>query len=158
MIVAFTGRAVLTAALTLTLGGCVASLAPRDADDRVRDLVAARARWNQHGLSSYVMDVQLLCFCPVEGVATVTVTAGRVTSAVVKASGRPVSPQMLSAYRSVEGLFDQLEDAIGRNAHRIDAEYDSALGYPRQFFIDYSVNVADEESGIQVHAFTTDGR
>jgi hypothetical protein len=158
MTVAFTRTSVLAALLTASLAGCIASLGPRDADDRMRDLVAARARWNQFGASNYTMDVQLLCFCPTEGVATVTVAGGRVTSVIVKDTGRPVNAFMLNAYRTVEGLFDQLEDAIERDAHRLEAEYDAHAGFPLRFYIDYSANVADEESGIEIRGLSLMGR
>lgn len=46
---------------------------------------------------------------------------------------------------TVDGLFAAIDDAIERDAARIDARYDPQLGYPLEIAIDFSERIADEE-------------
>ena len=57
-----------------------------------------------------------------------------------------------SSWRPVEGLFDLVQDAIDRNAARLEATFDPATGFPGSFAADYDLAVADEEL-----AFTAGG-
>lgn len=144
-------RRTLAAAALLTATGCIVFVGPRDADGELRDLVAAKARWNTSGVSDYDMVVRALCFCVYGGQEVrVTVRAGRVTTATLVQGGQSLPTEN---YYSVEGLFDLIENAVERNAKEIDATYDSARGYPRLFQIDYSEMIADEEYGHEIVSF-----
>lgn len=139
----------------LLLSACIVFSGPGDQDQDVRDLVAARARWNSNGVSNYVVTARTLCFCVLGGQPVrVSVRNGAVTSVVVIATGQPVDAALTSVYRPIESLFDVLEDAVQRRAHRIEVTYDKQYGYPTRFFIDYLENAADEEFGYEIDTFT----
>ena len=131
---------------------------PADREVELRDLVAARARWNANGVSDYDVTAQPQCFCRFTGPARIVVRGGVVVRGTLIATGQPLDSVSLSGYRSVERLFDVLEDAVRTHAHRIDASYNSQYGFPQHFFIDYSQMTADEEYGYQLDDFTPLGR
>jgi hypothetical protein len=141
--------------ICLALEGCVVFLGPSDKDDIVRDLVRARALWNVNGVSDYEVIARTLCFCGYGGERVrVVVRDGNVTSAVVVSTGRVLTVQEAIQYRPIEQLFDVIEAAERADAHSIEARYDPHYGYPTYFFIDYSINAADEEFGYEIVSFT----
>ena len=77
-----------------------------------------------------------------------TVFDGKVTSVAFAdpaAGSREVpDPQR---FRTVEGLFDFLDEALDANAVRVDAEFHMELGYPLSGYVDRSAMIADEEMG-----------
>jgi hypothetical protein len=148
-------RVVRTLVTPFLFGACIVFVGPLDRDDGdLRDLVAARARWNANGVTSYVVEARALCFCIQGGERiAVTVKNGVVTSATVIRTGQPVAPNLMSHYRTIEQLFDTIENAIQGDAYRIDATYHPHYGYPSHFFIDYDDATADEEFGYELASF-----
>jgi hypothetical protein len=49
---------------------------------------------------------------------------------------------------TIDGLFEEIQDAIDSNAFRVVVQYDEQLGYPTSIFIDYDEFLADEELSI----------
>ena len=60
-------------------------------------------------------------------------------------TGNPVAPELEELYPGVEGLFEVVQDALDRDAHRVTVLYDPTLGYPREISIDYLEFAIDEE-------------
>jgi hypothetical protein len=148
-------KAARSLGVLLALHGCVVFLGPHDRDETRRDLIRARAQWNVNGVSDYEVIARTLCFCGYGGErARVVVRNGQVTSVVLLSTGRVLSPQESVSYRPIDQLFDMIEAADRAGAHRIEARYDAHYGYPTYFFIDYSVNAADEEFGYEILSFT----
>jgi hypothetical protein len=142
------------AALLFAMTACVLFVGPGDRDDKLRELVSARARWNANGMRDYEYVLQQKCFCVLGGVAVrVMVRGGSVVAAVQESTGEPVPANLASGYVAVEKLFDLLVDAIDRDAYRIHATYDPQFGFPSDFFIDFNQNVADEEMGYTATGF-----
>ena len=139
----------------VALQSCIIFVGPTDHDDELRDLVRARARWNVNGVTDYDVIARALCFCAFGGTdVRVIIRNGGVVSATILATGQMMGGAEAVQYRSVEQLFDVIENAIDRDAYRIDATYDLHYGYPSHFFIDYSRNAADEEFGYEIVQFT----
>ncbi len=65
-------------------------------------------------------------------------------------TGEVVPASFADLFPSVDGLFEVLTDAVRRGAHDVRVTWGSENGLPLDFFIDYSVNVADEEQGYHV--------
>lgn len=148
-------RRVAQLAALLALSGCIVFVGPGDERENMRDLVAARARWNANGSSDYDMVARALCFCILGGQEVrVAVRGGRVASLVVVSSGQMIDPAQYLQFAPVERLFDVLEEAIEGDAAKLDVTYDSRYGYPVRFQIDYSERIADEEYGHEVVSFT----
>ena len=74
----------------------------------------------------------------------------------------PGSSLFQDAY-SVENLFERLETALEENLNKIRVDYDATYGYPTSVYIDYDVNLADDEFQVMIDSFqrmdgaTTDG-
>ncbi|HUP19228.1 MAG TPA: DUF6174 domain-containing protein [Gemmatimonadota bacterium] len=145
-------RALVLAAV-LALASC--DLLGSDAG-RQEALQEARRRWAAQGSADYTLTVRRSCFCGQEaiGPALLRVAGGDVVSRIYTETGDPVPEAWARLFPDVEGLFDVVEDAIERNADRIDVTYDPRFGYPSEVFIDYEERVADEELGLTVLGFT----
>lgn len=114
----------------------------------------ARALWETGGSDTYAYQLRPLCFCGFTGNALVTVTEGVVTSVFDMEEERFLNVTEAQLYVTVDALFDILADARSQDVHSIEVEYDPVLGYPTEFFIDYSENVADEELGYTASGLT----
>lgn len=117
-------------------------------------LAEARRLWASEEPADYRIDVRRLCFCgfDVTRAVRVTVHNGAVVSRRYVDDGMPASgaPDL---FPDVAGLFEIVEDAIQRDAHRLDVRYDPALGFPLSIVIDYIEQAVDEELTLQVDAF-----
>ncbi len=115
------------------------------------ELDRARGRWESRPPVVYEFRFQRSCFCPRELVRPVriTVSNGVVISAVDPDTNEPVTPP-LNGFPTIDDLFDEIQDAIDREADDIDATYDEAFGYPVQVFIDWIRNAIDDEMSFQV--------
>jgi len=143
----------LMAALALGIGGCEFVFDPDDSP--ARELARARNRWRREAPRDYSYDFEMYCFCggDLTRTATVRVRNGAVYEVVYADNGRPVPPENRSAYRTIDGLFELIGDAINRDADHIDIEYDSRYGYPRSASIDYRFRWADDEVSFRVRRF-----
>ncbi len=114
-----------------------------DDNDEVSEVEQQRRRWERLGIDTYEYDLTLFCFCPHVGVVRVQVHADTVHSATALETGEPVTDFFLA--RTVDSLFDVLENAVARDVHRLDVEYDDAFHYPTLVDIDYQEHTIDEE-------------
>lgn len=134
--------------LATVASSCIIFVGPGDRDDHLRSLVRARARWNANGAADYEYVLRQNCYCVLGGQPVrVTVRRGQVTQAILLSTGQPVPDDLRAGFPAVDQLFDLLEDAINQRAHNIRVTYDDELGFPADFFIDYSEQIADEERG-----------
>jgi hypothetical protein len=139
------------AALAIFALGCTSS---DPWDEPRRELDTNRARWLADRPTGYEYTLERLCFCGPEarGPVAVSVVGADVTERVYVGSGEPVPADLEDLYPSVDGLFEFIDDAMERDAHRIQVTYDSATGVPLDAWVDYSENVADEELGFAVRS------
>ncbi|MBK8247969.1 MAG: hypothetical protein IPK85_11300 [Gemmatimonadetes bacterium] len=147
-------KALLASLASFSLLGCLAFVAPDDPGS-TRDLVAARARWNLHGATAYTMRGSAQCFCILGGrEVEIDVAGGRVTRVRLVDTGADIPSEFVASYRSVEELFDLVDEAIRSGAHRLEVTYDAQRGFPTQLWIDWSDRIADEEYGFRATALT----
>jgi hypothetical protein len=139
-----TGRILILGLLATSLYGCDA------VGPELSDLERARARWESRGLSDYTYAIRRLCFCSYVGPVRVTVENGAVVSLTPVGGEEPPFELTAELFPGVEGLFDILQEAVGRDAHSITVTYDPETGVPLEFFIDYDEFIADEELGMEV--------
>lgn len=130
--------------LALSLSGCVGPFSPSGPEKKA--LEDARRLWDRQQIASYTFRVRQVCFCvpSVRAPLAVVVEQGRVTSIVDAETGAPVQPEPFIP-TTVDALFAAVEDAIDRDAARIDVRYDPQLGYPLEINIDFDLRIADEE-------------
>jgi hypothetical protein len=77
------------------------------------------------------------------------VIRGSIASVVDVETGEPLDK---SRYRTIDGLFDFLHEAIDRPAASIRSAFDPNLGYPSAAQVDYVAAIADEEMAFRVLA------
>jgi hypothetical protein len=111
------------------------------------------ARWEEAGLEDYVFEFQRLCFCGGDVIRRVRieVRSGSVSAATYVDDGAPVSGD-LEDYPTIEALFEEIQDAIDREAHSLTASYHAELGYPTSVSIDYIELAVDEEMAFNVYS------
>lgn len=134
------------------LGACVAFTALADAE-----LDGARARWQAAALAGYEYGYHKYCEChrdsPPE--TTVTVRDGKVVGVRHRPAGTttdvPAADKNLSYYWTVDGLFDLIASAQARGV-QVRAAYDTALGFPREVYIDYDADFIGDELDVRLTA------
>lgn len=141
----FTGREILSHKLTAT---DIQYIQQTSNDAQV--LAENRSKWEATGMSEYQYRVQRSCFCIGDVLRPVdlTVRNNEITDARYADTGERLPPDARTNMLTVNDLFNLIEDAIQREADRIDMKYDEATGYPREMYIDYSQQMADEELSI----------
>ena len=74
----------------------------------------------------------------------VAVKDGVITDVTELASAVARDPEL---FRTIDGLFNLIQDAYDRNAHEVQVEFDPGRGYPTRIWIDYVQMMVDEEMG-----------
>ena len=122
----------------LLLGACASPTTPEN------DLADYRTLWEAQRLTDYTFDVVRNCFCLARADVRVTVKGGVITGVTELASEIARDPE---TFRTINSLFDLVQDAYNRNAHEVQVEFDPSRGYPTRIWIDYVRMIADEEMG-----------
>jgi hypothetical protein len=120
----------------------------------ISTVAEGRTRWQAHKLSAYTLEQRYTCFCPLANY-TVRFSGGKLVE-LLKADGamRPLPIYSYDSTRvlSVDALFQRVEslqaDFAAKKVERFVVTFDSLYGYPRDFFVDVSSRIADEEYGI----------
>lgn len=135
----------------MTMGGAAAQEPPPepvpDHTEVQAELTAARARWAANGPAAYEISYFVSCFCLGRPTVTVTVSNGTITD-VVSSDGETVLRP-----RTVESMFDEIQENIDLPAQVVSASFDSDNGRPLSFSFDISLMIADEEYGVSVTEF-----
>ena len=138
-------RARLVALVSLAAAiGCAGPTGPSEVEETLRE---NRSRFRALVGGSYVFDYRNLCFCPVflvDGVR-ITLRDHAIVSVVALTDGRPEPPERWHFYKTVEGVFSAIEDALQQDAATLEVSYHERLGYPTHVFIDVDLLTADEE-------------
>lgn len=103
--------------------------------------------WAKQKISNYRYTLRRSCFCLPKSSEPlkIEVRNGKATSIVVASDGKPVNREYFNNHDSVAKLFQVVEDAIAKKAHRLSVTYHPTLGYPTKIDIDYNKQMADEE-------------
>jgi len=124
--------------------GCTSPAGPSEIEQALRE---NRSRFRALVGGSYTFDYRNLCFCPVflvDGVR-ISVREHAIVSVVTLSDGRAVPAEHWHFYKTVEGVFSAIEDAVGRDPATLEVSYDQRFGYPTHVFIDLDLMIADEE-------------
>ena len=122
----------------LLLGACASPTTPEN------DLADYRTLWEAQRLTDYTFDVVRNCFCLARADVRVTVQGEVITGVTELASEVARDPEL---FRTIDGLFDLVQDAYDQNAHEVQVDFDPGRGYPTRIWIDYVEMMADEEMG-----------
>jgi hypothetical protein len=139
-------------ALAAAACGITGPTPARHAGEQIR-LDQARAQWRAQAIVDYTYVLSRGCFCVNEYREPVTITVrGRTIESVVTVAASV--PRNAAEYPTIEGLFDQVQNAIDQNAATIHTEYDPARGYLVSGYFDYSERIADEEMAVAARSLT----
>ena len=134
-------RVLISAILPLLLlAGC--AIFGED-DDDLSEVAQQRRQWERLGIDAYEYDLTIFCFCPHVDPVRVQVRADTVFSAILVETGAPVEESYRA--RTIDELFDIIEDAVAEEADQLDVEYDESYGHPTRIYIDYRITIIDEE-------------
>ncbi len=111
---------------------------------------AQKKRWADSGLSTYQYTYQRTCFCVRDWTRPVVIDVAndRIARIVYADDEAPVGPTYWKSYQTVDELFALIDSALVRDAAQVTVQFDEALGYPSQLYIDEDLGIADEELGI----------
>ena len=152
-------RVVLLCATLSLLLGCMLVDYDLKPDDKPKltdiqsELDQNRKKWMSQMVSNYQFNFRWICFCTLEYMTPVNISVreNRIDSAAFVGGDAPVAVEGFDRYRTIDGLFDLLQEGIDKNAHSISAHYHSELGYPIDVWIDYDEAIADEELGFEIN-------
>ena len=147
-------RAIGAALIIGSAGACDALTGLDDYSREERDLDRARRNWSLSDVEDYDYVLRRRCYCELGGEPVrVTVRNGFVVDLEVESTGELLPLSWAHRYPPVTGLFSLVRQAIDRGAFQVDAIYDQQYGVPIDIWVDYSRNVADEETGYEVDSF-----
>ena len=111
------------------------------------------SKWASKSVTDYQYTFRWSCFCTEDFVKPVIISVrnGMINTVVYVDSGNSVDESHFGRYRTVEELFDFIQDAIDEKAYEISVSYDPELGYPTSASIDYSKGIIDEEMAFTVY-------
>lgn len=106
-----------------------------------------RAIWNAGSIDRYVIDQSRVCECVMEP-ARLTVVNDSIVEAELLDRDGPFPKDFYRYYKTIDQLFDYIDQAAATDPVELEIEYDSSYGYPVRIWVDYESNVADDEMGI----------
>jgi hypothetical protein len=119
------------------------------------ELESALETWNVQGPADYSFTWQQYCECTTETTQPIRITVVNnvITDAVYVATQQPVSADIRLHLLTVDGVFDELQDAVMNGADAVSVEYDPNSGIPLSVAVDYDAGVADEELSLILSDF-----
>ena len=118
-----------------------------DISEEKSELNRAREIWNSAQIQNYSMDERVSCFCG--GLLEWKVfvkngTKDKVEYDESQAFGQTYDDIFKQA-RTVEDVFDFIEELLSRDLASLIIEYDKIYDFPNLVSIDYNENIADDE-------------
>lgn len=121
-------------------------------------LARHKSQWMTAAIANYEYGYNKYCECHKERPPETLVTVG--PDGVVDVRHRPVDSERIvpaearnfSLYWTIADLFELVEKAISRDAV-VRVDYDPALGYPRNIFIDYDAALIGDEVDVRITRF-----
>lgn len=114
-----------------------------------------QAKWQQYASGDYAYTFSLGCFCAYRGPALVVYAGGELSS-IVGIDGTPVpvyAASQFSQSAKIENLFQELARAYEDGAEVINVIYHPQYGYPESLYIDWSSQLADDETQYSITDF-----
>ena len=120
----------------------------RVTETRQTELDAARTLWDSYNVLDYDYYYRRSCFCAYEYTKRmfVEVRNSTVDAAYFAEDGTAAPDDMIRNWlKTIDGMFDTIQDAVDRKAHTMKVTYNETHGYPMSVSIDYEEMMADEE-------------
>jgi hypothetical protein len=132
--------------LTFCFFGC-GFLAPEPAPDKT-SIANPQERWKAYAIHDYTITQSLNCFCFNGGVdVKVEVRNDSVIRVRNAMTDSVFSKETFQRYKSVNDLFTFMGTIDTTKVAQYIFEYDSTYGFPKNIYVDYNAQIADEEMG-----------
>jgi hypothetical protein len=130
---------------------------PSNLEGVSQKLNVMQSQWQAQDLNNYRFQFQWVCFCPAgyHEPVWVTVRQGEIISVEAVDPKFEADLPDKDEYRTINELFDLIRDGVEKDAHEIRVAYNDARGYPASVYIDYEINIEDEEQGFDILKFET---
>jgi len=131
-------------------------LAPEDRWERLeRQLEQNWRRWDRQGIEAYSFVQVSICEClpSFAGPVRIRVEEGVITHVERSLTGEAVEGGIWDQWRTLDGLFAEIANAIDWRVAYLDVDYDPGRGFPVRVEVDRSAQTADDEMVIQVSDF-----
>ena len=120
-----------------------------------QDFDVSKAKWENLNATKYAFDYQVSCFCAgMEVVPARLIVENDVIIDVLNVNtgeqlqypsdSTLVIDNIPAIYKTIAGIFDELESAIG-DASDIEVTYEDTNGFPTEISIDWIRNAVDDE-------------
>ena len=100
--------------------------------------------WEDKNLNNYIYTLNVNCFCPLRGPNEIEIKNDN----IIKVNGKSVSSQELQELwdvKSINQIFEIIEDKLSRNPYQYTLKFDADYGYPIDVYFDMDEMIADEE-------------
>ncbi len=135
---------------------CVISLSCTEGDvaPDYSSIADPKARWEAYGFTNYTIDQILDCFCPYGGIPIrVVVRNNQVFNVSQAGNGLRLPAAYWGQFRTIDGLFEAVEEVNPDSVSVFTVTYDAKYGYPTVIYVDPSAMIADEEYGYRTSNF-----
>ena len=113
----------------------------------LRELSEARSTWQSFKLKNYSMNERLSCYCG--GLLEWKVFVKNGIKDKVEYEESPTFGQtyndIFNQARTVEDVFNFIEELLGKDLGSLIIEYDQVYGFPSTVSVDYNERIADDE-------------
>jgi uncharacterized protein DUF6174 len=107
----------------------------------------ARGTWKQNKLSNYVFTLSADCYCRLAKKAQIFVINDTVVKVINLDNGQTLlNKHDLNNYKTINQLFELIDEALSKPFDKINIEHDRYLGYPTKIYIDPSIKQMDNET------------
>lgn len=116
---------------------------------------ARHMAWSRLGIAEYHVTRGFQHGNSHEREVRIAVRDRAVASATYLDDGTAVDPASLAALRTIDGMFDLIDEAVDRDVYRVDITYDPTRNYPTYITIDDDSATADDEDSYTLSDLTT---
>ncbi len=109
-----------------------------------------RDLWERTSTDQYVLEQTLQCFCLNGGrqAKFIFYNSDQIVYAIYTDTNEEIPENQISRYKSIDELFEFIDDMKKRNPYKLEIEYDPDFGYPTRIYVDRGEMIVDEELAI----------
>lgn len=104
---------------------------------------AARAKWRSYNFTTYQIEQERRCFCEPYGFVQLFIRDNKIVSGISPVQSRSLRSIELEYFKSIDQMFDWIEQIRKTNPDHLEIEYDAQYDYPTRIAYNQSVNATD---------------
>jgi len=114
-----------------------------------------RKQWKSLNISNYSFDFRWICFCIPDYLEPVNISVknGVISQIISIKESKVIQGNQASFFKTIDGLFDYIQDMIECNAYRITIDYHDHIGFPLEGDVDKNKLVVEDEESFIVSNF-----